>query len=121
MTHWTRFERGLRDDILAALLPPVGPTPGFEPSAHGAFWVQLSAAAPRLLRWGLRASIWVVWGVASLSGRRFGRLTGPERAAVVATLEGSRFYAVRQVPLALKVVLCFAHFQRPAVRDAAEP
>jgi hypothetical protein len=120
VTQWTAFERRLRDDILSALLPTSGPTPGFEPEAHAEFWVQLTASAPALLRWGLRASIWAVWGAALLRGRRFSRLTGPERAAVVAGLERSRLYPVRQVPMALKVVLCFAHFQRPAVRAAAE-
>ena len=121
MTHWTAFERRLRDTVLVALLPPTERVPGYEPAAHRGFWAELSTAAPPLLRLGLRASIWVVWLSALFRGRRFGRMTGPERAALVTRLESSRSYALRQVPMALKVVLSFAHFQRPEVRASVEP
>lgn len=119
MTGWTAFERRTRDQIFCALLPARVDQPGYDPAQVLDFWPQLHRCAPPLLRWGLRAAVWVVWLKALSRGRRLSTLPAAQRAQLLARLEGSRLYPLRQVALVLKVVLCFAHFQRPDVRARA--
>ncbi|HJN74552.1 MAG TPA: hypothetical protein QGF58_11515 [Myxococcota bacterium] len=120
MKTWTSPERRARDQILSAMLPPLPGQPGFEPAAVELFWPELESHAPPLLRWGLRAAVWVVWASALARGRCLGSLSPPQRAELVQALGDSALYPLRQVALVLKLVLCFAHFQRPDVRRAAE-
>lgn len=122
MIPWTRFERRWRDALMAAVLPPAadGSLPGLGDLDLDGFWRELRAAAPPVLRAGLRASVWALALAPLLLGRRrtFLGLSADERDALLARAAGSRSYLLRQMALTLKTLACFAYFRDPAARAA---
>lgn len=118
MKHWFGPERRLRDAVLGAMIPAHGGRPGLGDRSMDAFWTTFAAAAPPLLRIGLRAAVWAVGLRALLGGRPFRWRDAAGRQAVLAALDGSRWYLVRQLANTLKVVACFAYGADPALRVA---
>ncbi len=118
MTHWTAAERRWRDAIAAAMLPRHGALPGFaEHSAPDAFWARLGEVAPPLLRHGLRAATWAItWAPLPICGRQFHRLAPIDREAFLRRFDESRWFLVRQLVLAWKLVACLGLLTDPAVR-----
>jgi hypothetical protein len=86
------------------------------------FWPAFRAAAPPLLRAGLRAAVWTLTlaGPLWFAGRfaRFHRLDADARELVLQRAAGSRSYLARQLVNALKVVACFAWCADPGARRA---
>lgn len=121
MIGWTDPERRLRDALFAALLPgdPESGLPSIAALDLRAFWEDLDRAAPPLLRFGLRGSVWalsllpiVIVGVP----RTFVGLDDEARQRFLDRAAGSGSFLVRQVLLTLKTVACLAYLRDPAVR-----
>ncbi|MBM4344324.1 MAG: hypothetical protein FJ100_13220 [Deltaproteobacteria bacterium] len=127
---WTHAETAWRDALFGAMLPRgVGRSgrPGFADLDLAAFWSRFERAAPWTLRWGLRASVWLLtWlpGPLGFGWRSVARLRADDRDRYVAMLLDSDHWVLRQLADTLKIVSCFAYFQDPAVRarvDATLP
>jgi hypothetical protein len=122
---WLPFERRWRDALFAAMLPrldPDGP-PGLGELDLASFWPRFHAAAPPLLRLGLRAAVWAfAFAPLFLRGRLcfFSGLPEGEQDAVLLRAAGHRRFLLRQMALVVKAVACFAYFQDPSARAAVE-
>jgi len=126
MRSWTRLERRWRDALLGALIP--GAAPGALPSLAQldttAFWDEVGGAAPPLLRFGLRVSVWGLTLAPLVMGGRRRLFPGLERAeqdAVLRRAAGSRSFLVRQLVVTLKAMACFAYFREERARAPFEP
>ena len=122
---WTRAERRWRDALCAAVAPPLanGTLPDISGRMGEGFWSEVEAAAPPLLRLGLRgAVVGLALSPPLLVGRltTFDRLTPDEQERVVTRVAGSRWFIARQLPLTLKLMVCFAYLRDPEVRAAVE-
>ena len=109
----TGFERRWRDAVLVGILPDL------EGVDTRAFWPAFEAAAPPLLRLGLRGGVWVLTlSPVLLIGRPalFHRLSPEDRDRVVVAAAAHRWYGFRQVASVLKLIACFAYFRDPAGR-----
>ena len=102
---------------------PDGALPGVGDIDAGAFWEEYERSAPDLLRFGFRASVWaltlspfVLIGVA----RTFLQLDADQRDRVLQKVSHSRFYLVRQLPLTVKLLACFAYLRDDEVRARVE-
>jgi len=122
---WTGLERRWRDALCAAMIPrpPGGELPGVGDVDAEAFWAEYEQSAPDLLRLGFRASVWaltlappVLLGVP----KTFGRLQPGQRDRVLEKVARSRFYLVRQLPLTVKLLACFAYLRDDDVRARVE-
>lgn len=121
VTHWMRFERRWRDALLEAIVPAHGDTVlGLAEVDTANFWPRFQERAPRLLRFGVRASVWLLTFMPLITigrFRTFGRLSPADRDRCLAKWNGHRSYLVRQLVTTLKIVACFAYFRAPAVRQ----
>ena len=123
---WTRFESRWRDAILAAMIPSTPETrargiPAFQGIDLSEFWPRFAAAAPILLRAGVRAAVWTLtW--APLFKRGYGHpfhvLPESRRDRYLAEASRSRTYLLRQMVLTVKVMACFAFFSDARSRVA---
>ena len=121
--HWLPFEARWRDELLAAIVPPGRASGGYASVDSEAFWARLGATAPPLLALGLRASVWamtlgppLIIGVA----RTFGGLAPEDRQRYLEALDQHPVAAVRQLPMLLKTMGCFAYFGDESSRRRAE-
>ncbi len=127
---WTHAETAWRDALFGAMLPRsagIAGRPGFADLDLTAFWPRFDAAAPWTLRWGLRASVWLLtWlpGPLGFGWRPVSRLPSDAKDRYVAGLLESDRWLLRQLADTAKIVLCFAYFQDEAIRrrlDVAPP
>ena len=84
-----------------------------------AFWVRFRAAAPPLLRFGLRASVWTLTFLAPLligRIRLFSWLPPADRDEALRRAAVHRSYYVRQLTLTIKLIACLAYFRDSAPR-----
>ncbi len=119
MQNWLAFERRWCQALLEAMIPSGERQPGIAAVDMAPFWPRFQAAAPPLLRHGLRASVWLLtWLPLIWPGcwRTFGGLNDERRDRFLVAVAGSRFFLLRQVVLAVKLVACLAGFHGPAVR-----
>lgn len=108
---WTRIERKWLDALFSATL-------GVAAHVQKDFWIQFGAAAPAELRWGLRATTWLLTIMAFFStGRPFHWLSLERGAELMNDWNMSRWYLVRQLVMTLKVVACFEYLGRTDVRQ----
>lgn len=112
MIPWTPFERRWRDVAVAAVLPGPAPAPDF--------WTELATAATPLLRFGLRAAVWLLTFAPLLHGRPhlLGGLPEADREALLARLGAHRLFLVRQVVTTVKLIAAFGVFREPPARRA---
>ena len=70
---------------------------------------------------GVRAGVWLVMVIALLRGLRFRpftRMTAEEQAELLESMSGSRVYALREVPMLLKLTACLGYCGAPTVQRA---
>ena len=122
---WSKTEKRWRDALCAAMIPESGnsPLPGLGAVHDDAFWREYEEAAPDLLRFGFRASVWALTFSPILylrTARRFGQLDGEERDQLLDEIANSRFYLLRQFPLTIKILSCFSYLGDEHVRSQVE-
>lgn len=122
---WTRWERRWRDALCTSMLPAVagGPLPGLKDVDLEAFWRAYEDAAPELLRVGFRAAVWTLTlSPPFVLGKptTFAGLAPEERDRLLERFAASRFYLLRQLPLTVKLMSCFAYLRDDAVRERVE-
>ncbi len=122
---WTKTELRWREALCAAMIPASsqGSLPGSGDIDTEDFWKEYEEAAPGLLRFGLRASVWALTfsPVAYLRTiKRFEQLTDAERDAVLRKMSQSQLYLIRQLPLTIKLMTCFAYLRDDDVRAQVE-
>ncbi len=122
---WLSTERRWRRALCAAMIPesPDGALPGTDKVDTEEFWNQYEHAAPDLLRLGFRASVWAItFAPLPLLGKAklFAALSREDQDRVLGTLSHSRFYLVRQLPLTIKLLSCFAYLRDEDVRSRVE-
>ena len=122
---WTAVERRWRDALCGAMIPHAegGALPGVDAIDAAEFWREYERAAPELLRLGFRASVWALtWAPPVLLGKpkTFARLAQPDRDRLLDKVARSRFYLVRQLPLTVKLLACFAYLRDDDVRARVE-
>lgn len=122
---WSAFERRWRDALCDALLPgsPNGAVPLFSESDPDVYWVELLQAAPPLMRFGLRASVWALTLAPLLllgSPRLAHRLSLERRGELLRRASVSRIYPLRMGVEVLKLVTCFSALRAPRLRDQLE-
>ena len=123
---WTRREQRWRDALCSACIPSsdLGRLPGFASVAAEEFWREVDAAAPPLLRVGLRGA---VLGLALcppvVIGRlaTFDTLSAADQERVLTRVADSRWFLVRQLPVTIKLFTCFAYLREGAIRDRLDP
>ena len=123
MNGWLSFEKRWLHNLLHALVPaqPGCQAPGLQTLDLAPFWLMLSAAAPPLLRLGLRASAWLLTWLPLLTPgffRPFFLLSTDDRDRYLMQALNSRLFLVRQLVQTLKIVSCFALFRDPIARQA---
>ena len=123
--QWTALERRWRDALCAAMIPRAdgGALPGVDAIDTSAFWDEVDRAAPELLRFGFRASVWALsLSPLVLIGKptTFAHLAPADRDRVLGKVAGSRLYLVRQLPLTVKLMACFAYLRDDDVRARVE-
>ena len=102
---------------------PDGALPGVGGVDAEGFWAEYERSAPDLLRFGFRASVWAItMSPLVLIGRpkTFGRLAPQQQDRVLEKVARSRFYLVRQLPLTVKLMACFAYLRDDDVRARVE-
>jgi len=115
---WFDFERRWCRALLVAILPD-GELPGIGAIDLEPFRSRLSTHAPPLLRFGLRASTWLLIWLPMLDPRALRplhRLPRHRADAFLARAAGSRLYPLRQAVLAAKTIACFALLHDDDVR-----
>jgi hypothetical protein len=117
---WMPFERRWRDLWLDAVLPSSRRVPGYAQADTSAFWARYPQAAPRLLQFGFRVALWVLFA-GSLARHRShpARLTVSQRQALLADTSCSDWYLLRQLIVVIKLIATLAAFTDPQVRQAA--
>ena len=117
---WTPWERRWRDALCAAMVPAATSTlPGLDSVDTAEFWREYERHAPELLRLGFRASVWALsLAPAVVLGKptTFARLTTEDRDRLLEEVSASRFYLVRQLPMTVKLLSCFAYLRDDDVR-----
>ncbi len=118
---WTGMERRWRNALCDAVLParPSAAIPAFSESDPDAYWGELLDAAPPLMRFGLRASVWaltfapiLLLGTPALAPG----LSLERRGELLRRAYASRIYPLRMGVEVLKLVTCFWALRQPAVR-----
>jgi hypothetical protein len=115
---WTMWERQWLRTIIARTLPPPSPEldPGSVTDAHLSVLLDAMPVAQSLL---LRATMWLVLlagGIAVKRLRPFAWLTGPAQERSIARLSSSRWYAIRQMLVFLKLAACLVRELDPQYR-----
>lgn len=104
------------------MLPADHPTlPGVFDAGFDAMYADFRDNAVFEMRLGFRLALFVAIWIAPLLIGRVGpisRLARPERVAALNALYESRFNAMRQMVVILKVTICLAYGADPAVRRA---
>jgi len=118
---WSNTELRWRDALCAAMIPASkhGSLPGSGDVDTEEFWIEYEKSAPQLLRFGLRASVWALTFspmVYLRTMRRFEQLTESERGTILSNMSQSKLYLIRQLPLTIKLMTCFAYFRDDKVR-----
>lgn len=118
MTGWLPFEKRWLLLLLQSVLPG---TPGMGTIDLAPFWPMLHASAPPLLRFGLRASVWLLTWLPVLTPgawRPFFLLGEEGRDLYLCRTLESRVFLLRELVQTLKIVSCFALFRDPQARAA---
>jgi hypothetical protein len=114
MKRWTAPERRWGEALMSAMIPAgASPLPGIADLDLDAFWSRFDAVAPRLLRLGLRITVWVLTFWPLLHPRLlrpFHRLPAEDRDAFLEGLCASSSYLLRQLVTTLKLVATLAYF-----------
>ncbi len=118
---WTKMELRWRETLCAAMIPASeqGSLPGSGDVDTEDFWKEYEEAAPQLLRVGLRSSVWALTFcpvVYLRTIKRFEQLTDIERDTVLRKMSQSQLYLIRQLPLTIKLMTCFAYLRDDDVR-----
>lgn len=119
MIPWAAFERRWLDALLAAMIPPSAARPGLGDLDLAPFHAELGAAAPPLLRLGVRTATWVLtFAPPLLVGRLtlFGGLSPADRDRLLVRAYGSRSFLLRQLALTVKLAASFGYFRDPRAR-----
>jgi len=122
---WTRWERRWRDALCTSMVPsaPEQPLPGLDSVDTEAFWQEYERVAPDLLRFGFRAAVWALtFSPPFVIGKpsTFAGLEPEDRDRLLERISGSRFYLLRQLPLTVKLLSCFAYLRDDDVRKRVE-
>jgi len=122
---WLKTEQRWRDALCSAMIPPSpsGAVPDGRELDTDDFWDEYQRSAPNLLRLGFRASVWAITFAPIPLLRKaklFASLSRDEQDRVLEILSGSRFYLVRQLPLTIKLLSCFACLRDDDVRARVE-
>jgi hypothetical protein len=99
------------------------PLPGLAAVDTAEFWREYEARAPDLLRFGFRASVWALSLAPPLllgRVRTFEGLSPAERDELLDKVSRSRSYLIRQLPLTVKLMACFAYLRDDDVRTRVE-
>ncbi len=123
MNGWLPVERRWLLLLLDAVIPalPDDPAPGIGALDLTTFWSTFEATAPPLLRFGARASVWLLtWLPLVTPGffRPFFALGADARDHYLSAALESRVFVVRQLVQTLKIIACFAMFRDPGARAA---
>jgi hypothetical protein len=119
----TRLERRCCEVLLGSIIPAGKRHPGVARISLELFWPEFERTAPPLLRFGLRASTWLLtlaplWLL--LGFALFPALPADRRDACLRRVASSRWYLVRQMLETLKIVACLAYFTDAGVRGGFE-
>lgn len=118
---WTALEKRWRDSLCVAMIPGVDGSalPGLDDVDTSEFWAEYERSAPPFLRFGFRASVWALtFAPPALLGRprTFDQLSPEDRDRLLDKVAHCRFYLVRQLPLTIKLMACFAYLRDEHVR-----
>jgi hypothetical protein len=117
---WTPWERRWRDVLCAAMVPAASADlPGLDSVDTAEFWREYERHAPELLRLGFRASVWALSLAPPLvlgKPTTFAGLASDDRDRLLDEVSSSRFYLVRQLPMTVKLLSCFAYLRDDDVR-----
>lgn len=124
MDGWFGFEREWLATLVEAMIPgdPELGRPGVAGAENATFAAQLDVAAPPILRFGLRASVWLLTWMTlwpGFGGRPFFRLDGDRRDRFLVWAGTTDAYLVRQLATTIKLIACFRYFHDPALRARA--
>lgn len=115
---WLPIERRFLSTLLAAMLPAHDGWPGLAGIDLARFWSTYQRAAPPLLRFGLRTSVWIL-GLSPplLLGRPHTVLGLDEdaRDLLLTRAATSRLPLLAAMATTLKLVGCLAYFHEPSI------
>ena len=117
---WSRFELRWRDALLEAMIPGGHGLPSFGAIELDGFWREYEATAPPLVRFGLRAAVWLLTWLPLGKLTPFHRLAPPARDRWLNEAARSRFYLVRQLVMTVKMIACLAYMTDAEVRRKIE-
>lgn len=136
---WAGFEHRWAEAALSAALPGLpgsqeedgsgltGDQPGFADADTTGYWEEFARHLPMHFRFGLRLATWALtfWPIFSFrSIRLFHRLSADRQDEILQSIDGSRFFLVRQIVFVLKTVAAMAYFRDPSIQqryDSAYP
>lgn len=121
MRGWFEFERGWLSALVEAMIPADASTgrPGVAAARLREFDDVLAVAAPPILRFGLRASVWLLTWLTlwpGFGGRPFHRLDADRRDRFLVRAGTSDVYLLRQLATTIKLIACFRYFDDPELR-----
>ena len=124
MRSWFLFEQRWLAALVEAMIPadPAKDRPGVAAARLDEFAAVLDAAAPPILRFGLRASVWLLTWMTlwpAFGGRPFHRLAADRRDAFLVWAGTTDAYLVRQLATTIKLIACFRYFDDPELRRRA--
>lgn len=102
---------------------PGQPLPGLDSIDTEEFWREYERVAPELLRFGFRAAVWALtFSPPVVLGRpcTFEGLEPEDRDRLLERISSSRFYMLRQLPLTVKLLSCFAYLRDHSVRTRVD-
>lgn len=117
---WSSWERRWRDALLEAMIPGGHGLPPLTSLELGGFWREYQATAPPLVRFGLRASVWLLTWLPLGKLRPFHRLPAAARDRWLNRAARSRFYLLRQLVMTVKMIACLAYLTDGDVRAQLE-
>lgn len=116
---WTALERRWCEALLSALVPGDGRLPALSELDLDAFWARYGAAAPPMLRFGLRASV----DLLALSpplllgrARTVAGLSPEEREELLERALSSPVFLIRQLATTVKLIGLMAYLRDPVAR-----
>jgi hypothetical protein len=118
VSRWFGFEQRWRDELCRAALPCVDGR-GWAQVDTDAVWRRFDRIAPPAMQRAWRATVWLTtlrplvrrgWP------RRLGRLSQTEQAERLSAMAGHRSYAVAQLGMLLRLVICVAYLSDVDVR-----
>lgn len=124
MQSWCKFERRWLAALVEAMIPAdrENDRPGVAAARVAAFDATLAAAAPPILRFGLRASVWLLTWMTlwpAFGARPFHRLDADHRDRFLVWAGTTDAYLVRQLATTIKLIACFRYFDDPELRRRA--